>query len=97
MKGGKDMKKTYSFEEKEDMYVVTNGKEEVFEVKKDNLKIDGNIFYEAFFEKFSIGDEIEFKKGNSVRNDDKLSVGVFDTLNTLINDIVKKIIEMEIN
>ncbi len=93
MKGGRDMKKTYKFEEQKEKYMIVDDKDEIFIINKDNLKIDGNKFYEAFFDNYSIGDVIELQKGESVNDEDKLSIATFDTLNKLINDIVEKIEE----
>ena len=39
MKGGRDMKKIYKFEEQKEKYVIMNDKDEVFIINKDNLKI----------------------------------------------------------
>ena len=72
-----------------------NDKDEVFIINKDNLKIDGNKFYEAFFDNYSIGDVIELQKGKSVNDEDKLSIATYDTLNKLINDIIRKIEEQK--
>ena len=95
MKGGRDMKKIYKFEEQKEKYVIMDDKDKVFIINKDNLKIDGNKFYEAFFYNYSIGDAIELQKGESVNNEDKLSIATYDTLNQLINDIVRKIEEQK--
>lgn len=95
MKGGRDMKKIYKFEEQKEKYVIINDKDEVFIINKDNLKIDGNKFYEAFFDNYSIGDVIELQKGKSVNDEDKLSIATYDTLNKLINDIIRKIEEQK--
>lgn len=95
MKGGRDMKKTYKFEEQKEKYMIVDDKDEIFIINKDNLKIDGNKFYEAFFDNYSIGDGIELKKGKNVNDKDKLSIATFDTLNKLINDIVEKIEEQK--
>lgn len=95
MKGGRDMKKIYKFEEQKEKYVIMNDKDEVFIINKDNLKIDGNKFYEAFFDNYSIGDVIELQKGKSVNDEDKLSIATYDTLNELINDIIRKIEEQK--
>ena len=46
MKGGRDMKKIYKFEEQKEKYVIMNDKDEVFIINKENLKIDGNKFKE---------------------------------------------------
>lgn len=95
MKGGRDMKKIYKFEEQKEKYVIMNDKDEAFIINKDNLKIDGNKFYEAFFDNYSIGDVIELQKGKSVNDEDKLSIATYDTLNKLINDIIRKIEEQK--
>ena len=95
MKGGRDMKKIYKFEEQKEKYVIMNDKDEVFIINKDNLKIDGNKFYEAFFDNNSIGDVIELQKEKSVNDEDKLSIATYDTLNKLINDIIRKIEEQK--
>ena len=95
MKGGRDMKKIYNFEEQKEKYVIINNKDEVFIINKDNLKIDGNKFYEAFFDNYSIGDAIELQKGKSVNDGDKLSIATYDTLNKLISDIIRKIEEQK--
>ena len=89
------MKKTYKFEEQKEKYMIVDDKDEIFIINKDNLKIDGNKFYEAFFDNYSIGDVIELQKGESVNDEDKLSIATFDTLNKLINDIVEKIEEQK--
>ena len=89
------MKKTYKFEEQKEKYMIVDDKDEIFIINKDNLKIDGNKFYEAFFDNYSIGDIIELQKGESVNDEDKLSIATFDTLNKLINDIVEKIEEQK--
>lgn len=95
MKGGRDMKKIYKFEEQKEKYVIMNDKDEVFIINKENLKIDGNKFYEAFFDSYSIGDVIELQKGKSVNDEDKLSIATYGTLNKLINDIIRKIEEQK--
>ena len=95
MKGGRDMKKIYKFEEQKEKYVIMNDKDEVFIINKDNLTIDGNKFYEAIFDNYSIGDVIELQKEKSVNDEDKLSIATYDTLNKLINDIIKKIEEQK--
>ena len=92
MKGGRDMKKIYKFEEEEQKYMIVDDKDEIFIINKDNLKIDGNKFYEVFFDDYSIGDVIELQKGKSVNDKEKLSIA---TLNKLINDIVEKIEEQK--
>lgn len=68
---------------------------EVFTINKNTLKIEENKFYDAFFDSYSIGDIIEIKKGNSIKNDEKLSNAVYDTIISLINDIIQKINEQK--
>lgn len=95
MKGGKDMKKTFSFEEQEDKYVIIDGQNEIFMINKDTLKIDGKKLYETFFESYSIGDTININKGKTINEKDKLSVAIYDTFKKIIEDIVLKIEEMK--
>ena len=89
------MKKIYKFEEEKQKYMIMDDKDEIFIINKDNLKIDGNKFYEVFFDDYSIGDVIELQKGKSVNDKEKLSIATFNTLNKLINDIVEKIEEQK--
>ena len=95
MKGGRDMKKIYKFEEEKQKYMIMDDKDEIFIINKDNLKIDGNKFYEVFFDDCSIGDVIELQKGKSVNDKEKLSIATFNTLNKLINEKNKKIEEQK--
>lgn len=97
MKGGKDMKRIYNFEENDETYVIFFEETEVYTINKDNLKVDGTKFYETFFSEYSIGDSIELKKGNSVENSNKLSIAVYDTISKLINEIIQKIDEEKEN
>ena len=89
------MKRIFEFEEQEEKYVIINNGVEIFSINKDNLKIDGNKFYEAFFEDYSIGDVIEIKKGSSMKEDNKLSIPIFDAIKELIDDIIEKINEQK--
>ena len=93
MKGGKDMKRIYNFEETDETYVIFFEETEVYTINKDNLKVDGTKFYETFFSEYSIGDSIKLKKGNSVENSNKLSIAVYDTISKLLNEIIQKIDE----
>lgn len=95
MKGGKDMKKTYKFEENDEAYLIFLNDVEIYTINKDNLKVDGTKFYETFFKEYAIGDIIEITKGDSVDSNNKLSIAVYDTMNKLINEISKKIDEQK--
>lgn len=95
MKGGKDMKKIYKFEEQKEKYVILYESNEIFEIYKDTLKIDGNKFYDAFFESYSNGDIIELEKGSSIIEENKLSNAIYNTVNNLFNEIVQKINEQK--
>lgn len=95
MKGGKDMKKIYKFEENSESYVVFIDEIEVYTINKDNLKVDGTKFYETFFSGYSLGDIIELKKGDSLDISNKLSNAVYDTMNKLIMEIREKIEEQK--
>lgn len=95
MKGGKDMKRTYKFEEDDQAYRIYLDEIEKYAINKDNLKIDGTKFYETFFYEYSIGDSIEIIKGETVNPNNKLSLAVFDTIDKLIQEISQKINEQE--
>lgn len=49
MKGGKDMTKTYTMYNKSDKYTINNGTEEIFEISKSTLSVDGKKLYDALF------------------------------------------------
>lgn len=91
MRGGRDMKKIYKFEESDEAYVILLDKEEVYTINKDNLKVDGTKFYETFFTEYSIGDIIQLIQGDSIDTNNKLSIAVYDTMSKLINEIIEKI------
>lgn len=95
MKGGKDMKRTYKFEEDDQAYRIYLDEIEKYAINKDNLKVDGTKFYETFFYEYSIGDSIEIIKGETVNSNNKLSLAVFDTIDKLIQEISQKINEQE--
>lgn len=44
MKGGKDMTKTYTMYNKSDKYTINNGTEEIFEISKSTLSVDGKNY-----------------------------------------------------
>lgn len=55
MKGGKDMTKTYTMYNKSDKYTINNGTEEIFEISKSTLSVDGKKLYDALFSNFEKG------------------------------------------
>ena len=69
MKGGKDMTKTYTMYNKSDKYTINKGNEEIFEISKNTLSIDGKKLYDALFLNFEKGDNIKINKDTSF--DDK--------------------------
>lgn len=91
MKGGKDMKKIYKFEEDEVSYKIFLKGEEKYSISKDNLKLDGAKFYDAFFAEYLIGDSIELQQGKSLDTSQKLSVSIYNTIDELLKEIIKKI------
>ena len=95
MKGGKDMRRIYRFEESEQEYLIFLDEMEKFKISKENLKIDGTKLYESFFDEYSFGDTIELTKGKSLDTSNKLSTSVYDTINKLFNDIIQKIDEQK--
>ena len=58
MRGGRDMKKIYKFEESDEAYVILLDREEVYTINKDNLKVDGTKFYETFFTEYSFSSNL---------------------------------------
>ena len=76
MKGGKDMIKTYTMYNKNDKYKINNGTEEIFEISKSTLSVDGKKLYDALFLNFEKGDNIKIEKDTSFDDNDKLSNAV---------------------
>ena len=96
MKGGKDMTKTYTMYNKSDKYTINNETEEIFEISKSTLNVDGKKLYDALFSNFEKGDIIKLDKDSSfdVAND-KLSNAVYNNIVEIIDKIVTGINSFE--
>ena len=70
MKGGKDMTKTYTMYNKSDKYTINNGTEEIFEISKSTLSVDGKKLYDALFSNFEKGDNIKIDKDATTKRID---------------------------
>ena len=95
MKGGKDMIKTYTMYNKNDKYTINNGSEEIFEISKSTLSVDGKKLYDALFLNFERGDNIKIDKDTSFDDKDKLSNAVYSNIVEVIEKIVMGINDYE--
>ena len=50
------MTKTYTMYNKSDKYTINNGTEEIFEISKNTLSVDGKKLYDALFLNFEKGE-----------------------------------------
>ena len=95
MKGGKDMTKTYTMYNKSDKYTINKGNEEIFEISKNTLSIDGKKLYDALFLNFEKGDNIKINKDTSFDAKNKLSNAVYNNIVEVIEKIVTGINDFE--
>ncbi len=95
MKGGKDMTKTYTMYNKSDKYTINKGNEEIFEISKNTLSIDGKKLYDALFLNFEKGDNIKINKDTSFDDKNKLSNAVYNNIVEVIEKIVTGINDFE--
>lgn len=80
MKGGKDMTKTYTMYNKSDKYTINKGNEEIFEISKNTLSIDGKKLYDALFLNFEKGINVKINKDTSFDDKNKLSNAVYNNI-----------------
>ena len=96
MKGGKDMTKTYMMYNKSDKYTINSETEEIFEISKSTLSVDGKKLYDALFLNFEKGDSIKIDKDSSFDDtNDKISNAVYSNIVEVIDKIVKGINNFE--
>ena len=80
------MIKTYTMFNKDDKYTIFNdNQEEIFEIPKKTLSIDGKILYDVKLDKDKSIDE----------SDDKLSIAVYNNVKEIIDKIVTGINDSE--
>jgi len=89
------MTKTYMMYNKSDKYIINNGTEEIFEISKSTLSVDGKKLYDALFLNFEKGDNIKIDKDTSFDDSDKLSNAVYSNIVEVIEKIVTGINNFE--
>lgn len=89
------MIKTYMMYNKSDKYTINNGVEEIFEISKSTLSVDGKKLYDALFLNFEKGDNIKLDKDTSFDDNDKLSNVVYSNIVEVIEKIVTGINDFE--
>lgn len=90
------MIKTYMMYNKTDKYTINNGNEEIFEIPKSTLSVDGKKLYDALFFNFEKGDSIKVYKDSSFDDEkDKLSNAVYSNIVEVIEKIVIGINDFE--
>ena len=89
------MIKTYTMYNKSDKYTINNGAEEIFEISKSTLSVDGKKLYDALFLNFEKGDNIKLNKDTSFDDNDKLSNVVYSNIVEVIEKIVTGINDFE--
>ena len=89
------MTKTYTMYNKSDKYIIYNGTEEIFEISKSTLSVDGKKLYDALFLNFEKGDNIKIDKDTSFDDNDKLSNAVYSNIVEVIEKIVIGINDFE--
>lgn len=93
MKGGKDMIRTYNLIDDVDKYsIVDESNEEIIDISKKTLNVEGKKIYEKFFADFKQGDSIIFNKDDSIdTSEDKLAIAVYNNVKEIIEKIVDNI------
>lgn len=90
------MIKTYIMFNKEDKYTINNSTEEIFEIPKKTLNVDGKKLYDALFSDFKKGDSIKINKDSSIdESKDKLSKAIYENIKEIIDKIVTGINDLE--
>ena len=90
------MIRTYTIYNKKDKYTLCNDKQdEIFEINKSTLSVDGKKIYDVLFFDFEKGDNIIINKDSSFNSQDKLSDAVYNNIVDVIEKIVTGINEFE--
>ncbi len=89
------MKKIYKFYFNEQRYALKENEEDKFIIPKDTLEFNGNQFYQNIFKEYLLEDEIEIENimSDEDMEKDKFAKYIFNMIQTMINDIMKKISE----
>lgn len=89
------MKKIYKFYFNEQSYILKENEEDRFVIPRDTLEFNGNEFYQNLFKEYSFEDKIEIENMMNEKKieKDKFAKYILEMLQTMIDDIIKKINE----
>lgn len=89
------MKKIYKFYFNEQSYILKENEEDRFVIPRDTLEFNGNEFYQNLFKEYSFEDKIEIENMMNEKEieKDKFAKYILEMLQTMIDDIIKKIDE----
>ena len=89
------MKKIYKFYFNEQSYILKENEEDRFVIPRDTLEFNGNEFYQNLFKEYSFEDKIEIENMMNEKEieKDKFAKYILEMLQTMIDDIIKKITE----
>lgn len=89
------MKKIYKFYFNEQSYILKENEEDRFVIPRDTLEFNGNEFYQNLFKEYSFEDKIEIENMMNEKEieKDKFAKYILEMLQTMIDDITKKINE----
>lgn len=89
------MKKIYKFYFNEQSYILKENEEDRFVIPRDTLEFNGNEFYQNLFKEYSFEDKIEIENMMYEKEieKDKFAKYILEMLQTMIDDIIKKINE----
>ncbi len=88
MKGGNDMKKTYTMYSAEEKFDILDSESKiVFSISRKTLSLDGKKLYDSLFKEFNKGDDIVLNKDASILKDDKIANAVYDNVTEIINKV----------
>ena len=91
------MKKIYKFYFNEQSYILKENEEDRFVIPRDTLEFNGNEFYQNLFKEYSFEDKIEIENMMNEKEieKDKFAKYILEMLQTMIDDIIKKINEQK--
>ena len=89
------MKKIYKFYFNEQSYILKENEEDRFVIPRGTLEFNGNEFYQNLFKEYSFEDKIEIENMMNEKEieKDKFAKYILEMLQTMIDDIIKKINE----
>ena len=89
------MKKIYKFYFNEQSYILKENEEDRFVIPRDTLEFNGTEFYQNLLKEYSFEDKIEIENMMNEKEieKDKFAKYILEMLQTMIDDIIKKINE----